>query len=380
MDLRFTEEQDLLRQTVREMCVKFSSPEIVRELENDPAGYRADFWEQLSTVGITGLAIPERFGGAEQTALETVVVYEEFGRALAASPHLVSCVTGASALLAGGTDEQQAAWLPRIASGESVVSIAWLEPGRGCGPDGIELRAERDGSGWRLDGPKIMVPFASSAGALLTLARTDEGIGVFLVDPSSVDLTFEKTLARDAMYTATFDRVEVPGSSLLNGGWSAWSSAAVDAQIALAAYCVGGAERAHEMAVTYAKERVQFDHPIGAFQGVAHPLADTATEIEGSKVLTYQAAWVRARGGSARTAAAMAKYQAADTFKHTTKVGEQTLGGIGFTLEIDMQLYFRRAKQLEIAWWDPGFLEEQIAAAELDGEAPFVGLELGRDG
>ena len=372
MDLRFTDEQDLLRQTVREMCEKFSSPQIVRELEDDPAGYRTDFWEQLATVGITGLTIPERFGGAEQGALETVVVYEELGRALAWTPHFVSSVLAAGLVERGGTDEQQQAWLPRLASGGSFLTVAWLEPGRS--PGSVAARAEQTATGYRISGTKHVVPFASSADGIIAIT-TD---GLFLLEPGTARLEQRKTLARDAAYIVELDGVDVPSSARLER--DAWEDVSVDGMIALAAYCIGGAERAHAMAVDYAKERVQFDKPIGAFQGVAHPLADTATEIEGSKVLTWQAAWIRARGGSARTAAAMAFYQAAGAFKRTTKVGQQVLGGIGFTMEIDMQLYFRRAKQLEIAWWDPAFLEERIAHAELDEAEAYVGVELGRDG
>src|SRR5436309_15763594 len=151
----------------------------------------------------------------------------------------------------------------------------------------------------------------------------------------------------------------------------------IDGLIALAAYAVGGAERAHEMAVEYAKERVQFDRPIGSFQGIAHPLAETATEIQGAKVLVYEAAWARANKSSVGPLAAMAKLYAADVFKRTTRLGQQVFGGIGFIRDLDMQLYFRRAKQLEISWWGPRYLEEIVAAAELDAGTPFVGVDYG---
>lgn len=352
MDLTFTDEQDLLRQTVRELCAKHSPPEAVRALEDDAKGYSEDLWRELCALGLTGLAIPEEHGGTGGTMLDLVVVYEELGRALASTPHLVSAVAAARALLAAG----HTALLPAIASGDALVTVAWHEPGRD-----VAMTAD----GGTLSGEKIMVPFASSATHILTVARD----GLYLVAPEAVRLEQERTMASDAAYRVIFDRApaERVGDAF----------DADDALVAVAAFCVGGAARAHEMAVSYAKERIQFDHPIGSYQGVAHPLADMATEIGGSKVLTYQAAWARDAGVAdrARTLAAMAKLYAADVFKRTTKVGQQVYGGIGFTLEIDMQLYFRRAKQLEITWVGARALEERIAAAELDADDPFVSLD-----
>jgi alkylation response protein AidB-like acyl-CoA dehydrogenase len=129
------------------------------------------------------------------------------------------------------------------------------------------------------------------------------------------------------------------------------------------------------MAVTYAKERQQFGKPIGSFQAIAHPLAESITEIHGGRVLAYEAAWARAAGKDASTLAAMAKLVCGEAFKRVTKLGQQVFGGIGFTRDIDMQLYFRRAKQLELTWFDPRVLEEKIAAAELDAPEPFVTVD-----
>ena len=144
------------------------------------------------------------------------------------------------------------------------------------------------------------------------------------------------------------------------------------ALVAVAAYAVGAAQRAHEISVEYANERVQFDSVIGSFQAMAHPLADLATEIGGARALVHQAAWALADEAPGATAAAMAKYYACDVFRKTAKFGHQVFGGIGFTLDIDIQLFMRRAKQLEVFWLGPRALEEIIASAELDAEEPFV--------
>jgi alkylation response protein AidB-like acyl-CoA dehydrogenase len=366
MDLQFSEEQEILRQTVRELCTKHSSPEIVRAAEKDEAGYSAQLFEQLVRTDLLGLTIPEEYGGAGQTALENVVVYEEFGRALAASPHYVSAIVSAGVLAAGGSAEQKKEWLPKIVSGEAIITPAWLEAGGSCGPESVRARVENG----HVTGEKVLVPFANSATKLLVSARDGDGVGLFLVDPRDVVLTRVSTIALDAEFQVTLDGA--PAERI--GGWEAWEEASKDALIALAGYATGGAERALEMAIDYAKEREQFGRKIGSFQGIAHPLADMATEIAGGKVLAYEAAWARANRKPLGPLAAMAKMYTADAFKRTTKVGQQVFGGIGFTLEIDMQLYFRRAKQLELQWWEPRYLESVIAAAELDAEQPFINV------
>jgi alkylation response protein AidB-like acyl-CoA dehydrogenase len=385
VDLNFTEEQELLRATVRDLCQKHSSPEIVRQLEADPVGFRPELWQELAATGLLGLTVPEDFGGAGLSAQETVVAYEEFGRALCWSPHFTTSVLGTSLLVHAGTEEQRTEWLPKIVSGDVVLTTAWLEPERGCGPAGVQTTAQRDGDVYRVTGTKMLVPFAQSATRLLTLARTGPGerdIDLLLVDPAGPGVRIEPltAMALDAESFVTFENAEVPESHRVAGegeGWSAWEEAATDGLIALAAYAAGGAARAHELSVAYAKEREQFGRAIGSFQGLAHPLAEIAVEVEGARALTYEAAWARSMGRGAGTLAAMAKLYTADVFRRATKVGQQVFGGIGFTTDIDMQLYFRRAKQLELTWWDSRYLEDRVAAAELDAEQPFVSIDAG---
>jgi alkylation response protein AidB-like acyl-CoA dehydrogenase len=376
MNLGWTDEQNALREAIRDLCAKHASPEVVRSLEDDATGYREDTWRELAKMELLGLTIPESYGGVGQTAVENVILYEEFGRSLLPSPHLVSCVVGAGLLLAAGSDAQRKDWLPKIASGDAIVTVAWQEPERSATAAGVAMRAE----GGRLTGEKIMVPFASSANGLIVLARTGDAptdVGLFLADPAGdgVSLRQTKTLGSDASYMVTFDGATASPLGEASRGWEIFDEVMVDGLIALAAYAAGGAEAAHEMAVAYAKERVQFGKPIGSFQAIAHPLAETITEIHGGRVLAHEAAWARASGRDARTIAAMAKLVCCDVYKRTTKLGQQVFGGIGFTRDIDMQLYFRRAKQLELSWFDPRVLEERIAAAELDAPEPFVTVD-----
>ncbi|NIR35547.1 MAG: acyl-CoA/acyl-ACP dehydrogenase, partial [Actinobacteria bacterium] len=191
LDLDFTEEQDMLRDMVRGVCADLAPFERVRELEDDPDGIARDLWDRLGDLGVNGLMIPEEYGGSGMTLLEGVVVYEELGRSLAPVPHFVSCVLSAGAVLAAGSDEQKATLLPALASGETIITPAWLEPGNGFSPRGVQLTAREDGGDLVLDGSKMHVHFASAADQLLVLARTgpdDTDIDLVLVPTDAVTL------------------------------------------------------------------------------------------------------------------------------------------------------------------------------------------------
>jgi alkylation response protein AidB-like acyl-CoA dehydrogenase len=377
MDLDFTEEQEMLRQTVRGVCERHSPIATVRALEDDAVGYDKELWRQLIDLGLLGLTLPERHGGSALTAIEAAIVYEEFGRALAPSPHFVSSVLSAGVLDHAGSDAQQEEWLPKIATGRTILTVAWLEPDRGYGPIGVQLRAEPEGDGFNLTGVKRHVQFASSADRILVLARTGKGekdIDIFLVDPASpgVKLTQEMSLASDTQYKLELDGVSVPASARIGtagAGWTTWNEVMHDGIILAAALAIGGADRAVELTVQYSKDREQFDKPIGSFQAISHYLADAATLVSGGKMLVYEAAWARATGRPVSRLAPMAKMFACQTYRDVTAMCEQVYGGYGFTVDFDIQLYFRRAKELQLSWWDTRYLEELVAAATLDGKA-----------
>jgi alkylation response protein AidB-like acyl-CoA dehydrogenase len=378
MNLTLSEEQIALREMVRGLCAEHAPTAAVRRMEDDPKGYSDEFWKQLGQLGLLGLLIPEAYGGSAQSLLEAALVYEEFGRALAPSPHFPSAVLGASVLLLAGDAKQKQEWLPKVASGEAILTPAWNEPRRGFGPRGVQLVASRAGDGWLLSGEKRHVLFASSATRLIVLARTGaaEGdVGLFLVDPNAAGVSLEqqRSLAADTQYAVRFDGVRVGAQALIGApgsGWATWESAMLDAVILLAAWAVGGGGRALEITVQYAKDREQFDKPLGAFQAISHYLADAATLIDGAQTLVYEAAWARAAGKSVVRLAPMAKLFACQTYRDVTAMCQQVWGGVGFTIEYDIQLFFRRAKQLQITWWDTSALEERVAASVLDPEAP----------
>jgi len=372
MELEFSPEQDLLRETVRGLCARHADLDVVRSLEDDPAGYPEKLWLQLAELGLLGLTIPDQWGGSAMSMLDAMIVYEEFGRALVPSPHFVSSVMSGGVLARAGTTAQRDAWLPRIASGDAIVTTAWLEPDRGFGPAGVQLVAQPDGDGWQLTGTKRHVPFAGAADQLLVLARvegtgdSDDGVILLLVDPNTigVTLTQQMTIASDTQYRVDFAGVPVGSDAAVGApgtAWAAWSDVMYDGVILLAAQAVGGARYALDITVQYAKDRQQFDKPLGAFQAIAHYLSDASTALDGAEALVWEAAWARSEDRPVTRLAPMAKLFACQTFRDITAMSQQVFGGVGFTVEYDIQLYFRRAKELQLSWWDTRYLEELVA-------------------
>jgi alkylation response protein AidB-like acyl-CoA dehydrogenase len=338
MDLTFTDEQQLLRETVRGLCQRHADLTVVRQLEDDPVGYPEKFWTALGDTGLLDMS--------ELSMLDAAIVYEEFGRALAPSPHFVSSVIAAGITGTPGSDR--------------VVAPAWLEPERGFGPRGITLRAAG------MTGTKRHVAYAAAADELLVLARDGDEVVYVRVDPKAdgVRLTQQHTVASDTQYRVDFDNVQ--GEVIDRRGWPVFDEVMHDALILLAAQAVGGARAALDMTVEYAKTRRQFDKPLGAFQALAHYLADAVTTVDGAETLMWEAAWARDNGRSISRLAPMAKLFATQTFRDVTAMAQQVFGGVGFTVDYDIQLYFRRAKQLQISWWDSRYLEELVAADVLD--------------
>jgi alkylation response protein AidB-like acyl-CoA dehydrogenase len=374
LDLEFDQEQELLRQTVRDVLQRHCDLDVVRAMEDDPVGYPPELWSQLGQLDLIGLLLPEEYGGSGMSLIEGVALYEELGRALAPVPHFVSAVMAGGVLASAGSAEQKDRWLRAVASGEAILTPAWLEPENGFTARGVEVRATASGGGFSLSGLKRHVAFASSADRLVVVARTgdgDEDVDLFLVDPAAAGVTLRQqfSIASDTQYEVAFSEVVVSEADRIGAagtGWDTWQGVLEPALVLLAAQAVGGARYALEITTQYAKDRQQFNKPLGAFQALAHYLADAVTALDGAEQLVHEAAWAGATGRSLSSLAAMAKLFACSTFRDITAMAQQMFGGIGFTLDFDIQLYFRRAKVQQLMWANDRTLENSVAAALLD--------------
>lgn len=368
MDLKFTEEQTLLRDMVRSMVEDHSTMDVVRAMEHDDTGIPTELWQQMKEMGLLGIMLPEEYGGIGLNMQDCAHIYEELGRGLAPGPHFVSSVVSVAAISKAGSETQKSELLPLIGSGDLIVTPAWLEPDNGFGPEGVQMQAGVDGDGFTLNGVKRHVFYASAAQKLLVLARTGDAVDMFLVDADAEGVSLEQqhSMAYDTQYKVSFNNVAIPAANRMAGGWAVWEKVLQEACILQAAYAVGGAHKALEMTVQYAKEREQFDKPIGAFQSLAHYMADAKVEIDGAQVLVWEAAWAHSEGKSVERLAPMAKLFCCNAFRDATAKCIQIHGGYGFTMEYNIQLFFRRAKQQQMNWLDSRALEELIAADVLD--------------
>lgn len=371
MDLGLDEQQEMLKNVARDFLEKECPESLVRQMEEDEKGYSPDLWQKMAGQGWMGLTIPEAYGGAGMTICELVVLLEEFGRALVPGPFISTVVLAATPIMEAGTEEQKQAYLPKIASGEMIMTLALTEPSAKWSADGVTLEAKKSGSDYVLNGTKLFVPDAHVTDAMVVVARTggkgEDGITLFIVDSKSDGIKFEqlKTIAADKQCEVTFDNVKVPAANILGKegkGWPVVEKTEKVATIAACAYLVGLSQMDFDVTLNYAKERVQFGRPIGSFQAIQHKLADAVIDVDGSRFITYKAAWSMAEGEpDTDLMVSMAKAWASDASRRVVAHGQQIHGGIGFTKEYKIQLYFRRQKWMELMWGDGDYHREKVA-------------------
>jgi alkylation response protein AidB-like acyl-CoA dehydrogenase len=363
MMLGVSAEQEELRASVRRFLADRAPLTRVRALMDDGETDWA-VWEQAgSQLGLQGLAIPEAYGGAGFGFAEQAIVLEEFGAALYGGPYLASAVLAATALLASPDEGARRGLLPDIASGQTVATLAFTEDGGSWDPGAIRLSAVKDGEAWRLDGHKSFVLDGATAGLILVVAATDAGLSLFAVEGDEVARTALPTLDQ----TRQLARLEFAGVTGRLIGSPGDGAAVLDrvldvAAIALAAEQLGGAQRALDMAVEYAKIRRQFDRPIGSFQAIKHRCADLLLEVESLRsAVGYAAAAVAEDSPEIPVLASLVKAYASETYFHVAAENIQIHGGIGFTWEHDAHLYFKRAKASELFLGDGAYHRERLA-------------------
>ncbi|GIU91964.1 MAG: acyl-CoA dehydrogenase [Acidimicrobiia bacterium] len=369
MNFSFTEEQEELRSYVRRWLEEKHPTTKVRELMETDRGYDPAQWKEIAGLGWQGTLIPEEYGGSGFGFLELVILLEEQGRALFCAPFFSTAVLATNALLLAGSDDQKSEWLPRIAAGDAVATVALVEPGRGWDPEDVETSARRDGEGWVIQGVKSYVLDGHVADLLITSARTDHGLTLFCVPADSDGVTRRRLETMDMtrkQAEVVFDGVRVPDRAVLGevGGARPVLDRLADlASVALAAEQVGGAERCMEMAVEYAKVRHQFGRPIGSFQAIKHKCADMLVQVESARSAAYYAGWAAAEDeDELRIVAPLAKSYCSEAYFFCAAENIQVHGGIGFTWEHDAHLYFKRAKSSELMFGDPAYHREILAA------------------
>ncbi|MCZ6463564.1 MAG: acyl-CoA/acyl-ACP dehydrogenase [Proteobacteria bacterium] len=371
MNFGFTEEQDLLRAELRKFLDQNASLEQVRKQVESPEGFSRPLWTRMAELGWVGLTIPEAYGGVGMDFVTLVVVLEETGRTLFPSP-LVSTVLAAKAIEKLGSAEQRQRWLPGLADGSRIGTLAVLEASDRLDPEGIELRGQPQGDGFALTGEKRFVSDAGKADLFVVAFRTGDGAedvgltvverdtsGVSADDQPSMDLT--KRVGR-----LLLDGAAVDAGAILGEPGVAWPTLAwlLDAGAALvAAEMVGAGEGALRITTDFAKERVQFDALIGRFQGVKHPLAEMYVDIESYKSLVYYAAWALDQDSDdAPLAVSRAKAYASEALPRIGIDGVQLHGGVGYTWEYDIQLYLKRSKWARPAFGDADYHYKRLAA------------------
>jgi alkylation response protein AidB-like acyl-CoA dehydrogenase len=374
MDFAFSEEQEMLRSSARDFLSKEVPSSYVRRMMETADAWDESLWKKLAEVGWTGLGIPEAYGGVG-TFLDLIVVLEEAGRALLPGPFFSTMGLAVPAVLEAGSDGQKETVLGRIAAGDARATLAFSEPAGRWDAEGVQLLgAERRRDGWRLDGIKLFVPDAGVADYMVVAARTrpagEEGISLFLLEGRPAGLSVKQLETMDMTrrwYEVRFEGVELPSDALLgtaDQGWPPLKRAMEWAETALCAEMIGGAQRVLDMSVDYAKTRHQFGKPIGVYQAVSHKLADMLLETESARSATYYAAWtIDADAPDRALAASMAKAYVSDAYRKAAGDGIQVHGGIGFTWEHDMHLYFKRAKASEVTLGDATYHRELVAQA-----------------
>jgi alkylation response protein AidB-like acyl-CoA dehydrogenase len=376
MDLGLNEVQQMLKASAQEFLSQECPLSFVRAMEEDPRGYTDGLWRQIVSLGWTGLAFPEQYGGTEGSFFDLAVLLEEMGRALCPGPFFSTVVLGGLTVLDAGTDTQKQDILPRICSGDLTMTLALTEPSVSYEPSGVETSAQRQGDSYLISGTKLFVPDAQAADLLLVVARTSsesdpaQGLTVFLVPSNSpgLGITTLNTIASDRQSQVVLEQVSVPASSTLGPVGEGWPVVARALQRATAGRCVemlGGAGAVLDMTVEYVKQRTQFGRPIGSFQAVQHHCSNIALDVEGCRNITYKAAWRVSEGGPSNRDVSMAKAWVNGAYDRVCATAHQCHGAIGFTKEHDLQLFTRRAKVQELTYGDANFHKE-LALQYLD--------------
>jgi len=358
MDLTPTDEQQMLATSARAFVERVCPSTRVRAIAADPMGLDRDLWAAMASLGWAGLLVDEAHGGGDAGMVELALLCEALGRGPVPSPLIVSTTLAALPIAWAGTDDQRARWLPALASGEAIGTLALVEP------NGHDEWAEPSiAAGAALEGTKLLVPWAGVADVVLVTTAS----GVCLVEPGAGKLSIERhdDLGADPLFALHLDGASAEPLGDGNGrDHGVMVRRALDhAAMAQLAFAVGAAERALEMTVEHATERHQFGRPIGSFQAVAHRCVDMRTDVDACRYLAYRAAWALDQGGPADLEVAAAKAYGNDALRRIFINAHQVHGAIGFSTEHDLHLFTRRAKSFELTYGTTTHHLDRVAAA-----------------
>ena len=366
VDIVFSSEQDELRAVVRRFLAKHATEAAVRRCMATDDGYDTAVWGQLSgEMGLAGLAIPEAYGGAGYGFVELAIVLEEMGRALLCAPFFSTAVLAANVLLLGDDAAARENLLPGIAAGTTIATVAIAEDTGRWDEAGVAATAKLTADGWELSGHKAFVTDGALADVVLVAARSAAGVGIFAVDKGSRGFLAVPVTGIDETRKLARLEFDATPARLLGKdgeGWPVLSGMLDRAAIALAAEQAGGAQMVLDMAVEYAKIRIQFGRPIGSFQAIKHKAADMLLDVESAKSAAYYGAWTVAEGGDdVATVASLAKAYCSEAYSRCAAENIQIHGGIGFTWEHPAHLYFRRAHSTQALLGGPDYHRELLA-------------------
>jgi alkylation response protein AidB-like acyl-CoA dehydrogenase len=365
----YSDEQNELRRAVRRFLQDKSPESEVRRLMETDSGYDPQVWRQMADqLGLQSVTIPEAYGGSGLSYVELAIILEEMGGALLCAPYFSTVALATNALLAAGDDSAKDAYLPGIASGETMASLAFTEDQGSWDLASISLDAREAADaadGWKLTGRKMFVVDGMVANLVLVVGRSPSGLGLFAVRPDAAGMvrtpleTIDQTRKQ-----ARIEFADTPARPIGSpGGALPGLSKTLDlAAVALAAEQVGGAQRCLDAAVEYAKNRIQFGRPIGSFQAIKHKCADMLVEVESARSAAYYAAWTAASTdpGELPEVASLAKSYCSEAFSNAATQNIQINGGMGFTWEHPAHLYYRRAKSSELMLGDPAYHRELL--------------------
>ena len=367
MNFTLSEEQEMLKQMAGDFLTEKCPKTLVKELEQSEQGYSPELWREMADLGWMGLALPEEYGGGGMAFLDLAVLLEEMGRACLPGPFFSTVILGGLTILDFGNNEQKQEYLPPLIRGEKLFTLALTEPGRdGSHVDSINVTATPDDGGYVIEGSKLFVPDAHIADYLLCVARTPDGVGLFVVDARDpgITRTVLQTMANDKLCEVVLNRVRVPAANRLGQPGFTWDSVErllERAAVARSCEIVGNLERVLEMTIDYAKDRKQFGRPIGSFQIMQHYCADMAIDVDSIRFGCYQAAWMLSEGLPCSREAATAKAWTGEASQRVISLAHQVHGAIGVTMDHELHYYTRRAKAAELSFGNADFYREVVA-------------------